>query len=186
MSSAQRWIIDTDVDAETTLGRMAKLCRRAMTDPRVIHVANQVIAAAAPRDVRSQIACIRDFMESSFYFVPNPMGTQTIRPPGWTGRPLQPGMLEDIAARGFTQGACDDAAVLIATLGMANGIPARFRAIAFCYQVDGACDPTETYTHVMTDLLDGETWCELDVTRPTDRARPTDAEIAKTLVYVVT
>src|SRR5579871_2886771 len=148
-SAAGRWIIDTDVDAKTTLGRMAKLCDRAMLDPRVIHVANQVISNAPSRDTAAQIAAIRAFMDCSFYFVPNPVGTQTIRPPGWTGDPLAPGMLEDIAARGFTQGACDDAAVLIATLGMANGIEARFRAIAFCYLLNGGCDPTETYTHVI-------------------------------------
>lgn len=177
------WIIDTDVDAKTTLARMAKLCDRAMLDPRVIHAANHVISSAAPRDTAGQIRAIQAFMNCSFYFVPNPVGTQTIRPPGWTDDPLAPGMLEDVQTRGFTQGACDDAAVLIATLGMANGIEARFRAIAFCYVLDGRCDPTEAYTHVIADLFDGAQWCELDVTRPKDIARPTSADIAKTMVY---
>lgn len=182
-----RWIIDTDVDAQTTCGRMAKLCDRAMLDPRVIYASNRVIAdaGAAPRDVVAQIEAIAGFMDSSFYFVPNPIGTQTIRPPGWT-RSAPPGMLEDIAARGVAQGACDDAAVLVATLGMANGIPARFRAIAFCYVLNGRCDPTESYTHVIADLFDGQQWRELDVTRPYDLERPSNDEIAKTLVYPVT
>jgi hypothetical protein len=185
--SSPAWIIDTDVDARTTLGRMAKMCDKAMLEDRVIHAANAVIVPfATSRDVPAQIEAIRQFMGCSFYFVPNPIGTQTIRPPGWTKPPRAPGMLQDVEARGFAQGACDDAAVLIATLGMANGIPARFRAIAFCYLVDGRCDPTETYTHVIADLFDGDDWCELDVTRPADRARPSDAEIAKTMFYEVT
>lgn len=178
------WIIDTDVDARTTLGRMARLCRRAMRDPAVIHVANVIVASVPARDVVEQIAAIREFLECYFAFVPNPVGTQTIRPPGWTGNPAAPGMLEDIAIRGLAQGACDDAAVLAATLGMANGIPARFRAIAFCVAV-GDCDPREAYTHVITDLCDGRVWEDLDVTRPADRARPTDAEIARTMIYDV-
>lgn len=177
--TAAGWIIDTDVDAETTLGRMAKLARRAMLDPNVIYVANQVVAPAPSRDVQAQIESIYQFMDSSFVFVPNPLTTQTIRPPGWTGKPLAPGMLEDVATRGFTQGACDDAAVLVATLGMANGIPARFRAIAFTQE-----DP-DSYTHVIADLFDGEHWRELDVTRPDDRAQLTDDDVAKSLIYNV-
>jgi hypothetical protein len=181
--TAGRWIIDTDVDARTTLGRMAGLSRKALSDPRVIHAANVVVSDVSPRDVDGQIAAIWDFMESSFSFVPNALGTQTIRPPGWTTNPAAPGMLQDIAARGKTQGACDDAAVLIATLGMANGIPARYRALAFCLSVDGTCDPLEAFTHVICDLFDGREWLELDVTRPSDRERPTPAEIARTLVF---
>jgi transglutaminase-like putative cysteine protease len=183
--TAGRWIIDTDVDARTTLGRMAGLVRKALADPRVIHVANVVVMNAAPRDVDAQIREIYEFMISSFAFVPNPLGTQTIRPPGWTTVPGAPGMLQDIETRGITQGACDDAAVLIATLGMANGIPARFRALAFCLSVDGVCDPLEAFTHVLCDLFDGHDWQELDVTRPTDIERPTAAEIARTLVFDV-
>lgn len=159
-----------------------------MTDPRVIYAANRIIAdaGAAPRDVAAQIGAIQEFMELAFYFVPNPIGTQTIRPPGWTSSHAAPGMLEDIERRGFTQGACDDAAVLIATLGMANGIPARFRAIAFLCQLPGECEPRPAFTHVIADLLDdGRGWYELDVTRPADLARPSSAEIARTLVYDV-
>jgi transglutaminase-like putative cysteine protease len=162
---------------------MARLSTRALRDPNVIHAANLVIAGATPRDVRAQIEAIGAFMDSSFRFVPNPQGTQTIRPPGWTGKPLAPGMLEDLTTRGITQGACDDAAVLIATLAMANGIPARFRALAFCVDVDGRCDPTVAYTHVIADLFDGQDWRELDVTRPFDVARPRAAEIQRTLIY---
>src|SRR5665213_941585 len=99
MSSAH-WIIDPDVDALTTLGRMAKMCRRAVLDPRVIHYANAIIATAPARDLPAQIECIRAFMDSSFQFVDNPVGTQAIRPPGWTRNPLAPGMLEDVLHRG--------------------------------------------------------------------------------------
>ncbi len=175
------WLIDTDVDARTTLGRMDRFCRKALQDPRVIYASNQVIAAVPARDVVAQIGAIQGFLESTFKFVPNPDGTQTIRPPGWTGNDRAPGMLEDIEIRGITQGACDDAAVLIATIGLANGIAAQFRALAYCYAIAGRCDPMVTYSHVVCDLDAGDAWQELDVTRPYDATRPRD--VRETLVY---
>ncbi len=162
------WSIDTDVDAKTTLIRMARLATKALNDPAVIYAANNVIAIAHARDYPAQVGAIRAFMNSYFKFVTNPIGTQTIRPPAF--------LLNDMQTRGFTQGACDDAALLIATLGMANGIPARFRAIAFG-------DRSAPFTHVIADLNDGEDWVPLDVTRPYDLSRAPD--VARTLTLEV-
>ncbi len=183
MTAAARWIIDTDVDARTTLGRMAKLAEKAMTDPRAVYAANWVVSSAEPRDVPRQIVAIEDFVSSYLRFVPNPLGTQTLRAPGWTDVHGAPGVLEDIQLRGLTQGSCADAAILIAALGMANGIPARFRAIAFPRELTG--DSAERYSHVIADLMDPATgdWYELDVTRPFDMERPRDDEISRTMVY---
>lgn len=179
------WSIDTDVDARTTLGRMATMAVRAMSDPSVVHAANQVVAIANSRDYAAQIGAISNFMQHRFRFVGNPIGTQTIRPPGFTGDPRRPGMLEDIDVRGFTQGACDDAAVLIATLGMANALEARFRAVAFCHRSleTVVCDSTEPFSHVIADLYDGTDWVPLDVTKPYDLDRA--PQIARTLIYNV-
>lgn len=169
------WSIDPDVDARTTLGRMARMVRKSLTDPVVVHTANRVIAVAHVRDLPGQVAAIGDFMDRNFRFVSNPVDAQAIRPPRF--------MLDDLQARGFTQGACDDAAVLVASLGMANGIPARFRAVAFCHRVADTCDPTVPYSHVIADLYDGTDWHALDVTRPYDMDRP--SEVARTLTAVV-
>lgn len=187
-AAAGDWIIDTDVDAKTTLGRMARLVTRAMTQPPVIYAANQVIGGIPPRATVDQIARITEFLDSYFKFVPNPIGTQTIRPPGWTGNERAPGMLEDIEARGYTQGACDDAAVLAATLGMANGLPARFRALAFSDRNDPmARGSTAPYTHVVCDLLDENTgdWYPLDVTRPLELERPADSDVVRVLTQEI-
>jgi hypothetical protein len=181
-TAVSRWIIDTDVDAKTTMGRMARDCRRAMQEPGVIYAANEVIDGTPARAYPVQIEAIRRFMDSYFKFIPNPIGTQTIRPPGWTNNPRCPGMLEDIESTGMAEGACDDAAVLVATLGMANGMPARFRALAFCDDT-GVCSPTDPYTHVIADLFDGDRWVMLDVTRPHDLTRP--RQISRMLTYDV-
>lgn len=185
-AAAGGWLIDTDVDARTTLGRMARFVRRAMSQAPVIYASNQVIGGVEPRAHLAQINRITEFLDSYFKFVPNPIGTQTIRPPGWTHNAQAPGMLEDIEARGYTQGACDDAAVLAATLGMANGLPARFRALAF----NDRTDPTNRdapFSHVVADLLDDSTgdWYPLDVTRPLDLERPADSDIVRVLTFEV-
>lgn len=172
------WSIDPDVDARTTLGRMARLVQKALMRPATIYAANQVIAVPNARDYPGQIAAIRSFMLRRFRFVGNPLGIdgqmQQIKPAVF--------MLDDIDARGFTQGACDDAAVLIATLGMASALPARFRAIAFC-DSRSACDGTEPFSHVIADLYDGERWVPLDVTKPLDLDRP--PLVAREMVYAV-
>lgn len=168
-----QWLIDSDVDARTTMLRMAKFCHKAMLDSYVVRTANDVIRVARSRDYSFQIAAISAYMQEHFVFVNNPVGVQLIRDPR--------SMLLDIMERGTTQGACDDAAVLIATLGMANGIYARFRALAFCYQLLGQCDRSATYSHVITDLFNGSEWQELDVTKPFDQSRRTDVVRTLTL-----
>lgn len=184
MTAAQTWIIATAVDAETTMRRMANMAHRALLDPRVIHAANGVIEGADAFDAGDNIRHIVEFMDLYFRFVPNPIGTQTLRPPGWTNDPAAPGMIQTLLERGFVQGSCADAAELIATLGLANGIAARFRALAYWYQLAGG-DRSLHFSHVICDLLDKDAgqWYELDVTRPFDLDRPLDDEIARVAIF---
>lgn len=151
-------------DAMTTMHHMQRIVAKALRDPYVVRRANEAIAAAAPRDYAGQIAGIRTYLEATFYFVDNPIGMQRIQPPAY--------LLHDIDARGMTQGACDDAAVLAAALGMADGIPARFTAYAFGIPSgNAAADHAAPFTHVICDLFDGKQWTPLDVTRPEDMTR---------------
>lgn len=153
--------MDDHPAAQRTLERMAALCHQAMTDRFIVRYANEIIAAARPRDYAAQISAIRLFTRSYFRFVDNPAGVQRIR------TPLD--MLTDIEQEGFVQGACDDAAVLVATLGTANALGARFRAVAFGHRT--APDDTAPLTHVITDLWDGQAWEALDITKPDDVQR---------------
>jgi hypothetical protein len=82
-------------------------------------------------------------------------------------------LLEDIRERGQARGDCDDVAVLGAALGGAMGLSARFVVVGFR-------GPNEPFEHVWTELYDGTTWRELDVTRPRNAEAP-----ATTREYVV-
>jgi transglutaminase-like putative cysteine protease len=156
------WTIDQDPNAQRTLSTMAKFVHAAMADPYIVRYANEIIAAARPRDYRAQIGAIRLFGRSWFRFVDNPVGVQRVR------TPLD--MITDVETIGYVQGACDDAAVLMATLGMANGLEARFRAVAFAHR--SAPDDSVPFSHVIADLFAGDGWDVLDITKPDDLQRP--------------
>lgn len=160
-SAFSGWTLDATPHARETMRDMAKLCRRAMVNPFIVRYANEIVAADRPRDVSAQIETLRQFGERWFRFVNNPIGVQRIR------TPLD--MIRDIEALGYVQGACDDAAVLEATLGMANGIPARFRAVAFSTRA--VPDNSAPFSHVIADLDDGIAWQPLDITKPDDLLR---------------
>lgn len=155
------WVIDASPNAQDTLQQMAHLVRQALRDGAVVRYANEIIENTRPRDYPAQVEAIRLFGEQYFKFVNNPIGEQRIRTPR--------DMIQDIESKGFAWGACDDAAVLLATLGMADALPARFRAVAFGRTVAG--DATAPLSHVIADLWDGHSWCALDVTKPYDMLR---------------
>jgi transglutaminase-like putative cysteine protease len=171
--AALGWFVDREPSAPRTLRRMGRMVQDVIGQPNVIYAANRVIEAPNSRDYPLQIAAIRQWMQRRFKFVGNPGELQAVRPVDF--------LLRDMDARGFTQGSCADAALLIATMATANGIPARFRALAFCFRPDGACDSEEPYSHVIADLHDGRQWCELDVTKPYDLERA--PHVLRTLEY---
>lgn len=156
------WIIDASPNAIETLQQMQRLVRQALKDGTIVRYANEIIENTRPRDYAAQVGEIKLFGEQYFKFVNNPIGEQRIRTPA--------DMLLDVERKGFVWGACDDAAVLLATLGMADALRARFRAVAFGRT--STPDETAPLSHVITDLWDGHSWCALDVTKPFDMLRP--------------
>jgi transglutaminase-like putative cysteine protease len=163
------WVLDADPSALRTMQTMGDLCHQATANQAVVRYANELIENTRSRDYPAQIAALRMFGEQYFRFVNNPGAVQRIR------TPLD--MLNDIERKGSVWGACDDAAALMATLGMANGLRARFRAVALCQGApppEGACrlDDSAQLTHVIADLWDGGDWVPLDITKPQDLWRP--------------
>jgi hypothetical protein len=162
------WVLDNNPTALGTMQTMAQLVYQALTVPAIVRYANALIENTRSRDYVHQIACVRQFGEQYFRFLNNPIGIQRIKPPQ--------DMLCDIERKGYTWGACDDAAILMATLGMANALRAQFRAVAF-----GARGPDDSarLSHVICDLFDGDDWEPLDITKPYDLLRKPN--VVKTL-----
>lgn len=152
------WVFSTDTDAGSTMRRMADSVKDCLAHSvLVIKVANNIASACAPRDVACQIASISSWLDGHFRYLSDPVGVELLRDPN--------GGIREIVAQGYTQGDCDEAAMLAATLGMANGIPARFRALAFYTR-------NAPYTHVVCDLAGPAGWVPIDITKPADMAIP--------------
>ena len=142
------WTFATNQSASSTMRDMGRRVRACLFSRPVIQAANNIISLAPSRDTLAQAQAIGHWLGSHFRFVRDPVGVELLRDP-----------CESIATAlrlGYTQGDCDDAAMIAAALGMANGIPARFRALAF----------GGPYEHVITDLSVGGKWLPLDVTKP--------------------
>lgn len=127
----------------------AKVLNTLRTSREAIAVANRIVAPVSPRDKRSQVDSISDYMAHHFRFVPDPIGVELLRNPTDS--------IHELRTQGYTQGDCDEAAMITAVFGMANGIPARFRSLAF----------GGPFVHVITDLAPGDgTWFPVDITKP--------------------
>ena len=97
---------------------------------------------------------IRRWLAAHWRFVSDPVTAELLQDPRTTLRTiLEPG------GPGEASGDCDDAALLGAALGMAVGLPVRWRVLGFAG--NGG-----TYGHVMGYLWTGGRWLDLDVTRP--------------------
>lgn len=147
------WVFATDETAGATMNKMARQVRDCLKKSReVVQTANNIVAPLPPRDKRAQVDAVWDFLMHRFRYVADPIGVELLRDPA--------GSIHEINTRVFTQGDCDEAAMLAASLGMANGIPARFRSLAF-----GTTDAP--YTHVICDLTPGDRkWYPIDITKP--------------------
>lgn len=139
----------------STISEMRRVANAALMQPDVIQVANELVEGDPVNNPTAYITSIRRFLSNKVSFVPDPIGVELLRTPR--------ALLGDIARRGFTQGDCDDVAVLGAALGKAVGVPARFSVVGFH-------GPQGPLRHVWTDLLDRphERWRELDTTRPVE------------------
>jgi transglutaminase-like putative cysteine protease len=161
------WSFGTNESALATMRNMAKRARSCVRSKEVIDTANRIISVVPSRDRVAQIDAIREWLSQHFRFVSDPIGVELLRDPAEA--------IQRINRGGFTQGDCDEAAMLGAALGMANGISARFRALAFARNAP--------YTHVIADLIDDNGhWCALDITRPQGFIAP---DAARTLTLTV-
>lgn len=162
------WVFATDESASATMAKMASQVRNCLKSREVVATANAIVAPLPSRDKRAQIDAIWDWLLHHFRYVADPIGVELLRDPA--------GSLHEIRTRGFTQGDCDEAAMLAASLGMANGIPARFRSLGF-----GAKDAP--YTHVICDLAPGDRrWYPIDITKPQGFIAPNPS---RTLILMV-
>lgn len=157
-----------DSGTYVTLRKMRELVNRSLALPIVRGTAVELARRVPPRQRRAQIEAIREFLTERVQFLRDPVGVELLHAPDL--------LLRWIAERYYVTVDCDDVAMLGAALGKAMGLKARFRAVAFL-------DPNAPYSHVWTELFDGEQWRDLDVTRKYQDASV--RAISRDLIYMV-
>lgn len=138
-----------------TLQTMSQMVRQSLGQAPVVQTAARIVMLYPARDDVSRSQAIRAWLDSVFRFVKDPVGVELLRTPLW--------QLNEIQEHGAVGGDCDDAAILGAAIGMAVGIPARFRVLEF--------RPGAGFAHVyaiLTPRAGGA--IDLDVTKPAQGA----------------
>lgn len=134
----------------TTLQVMARLAARSAYSPAVVAAAVDAVRSVSGRDTVGLARELEAWGRTHLAFLPDPLlDGDFIRTPDY--------MLAEVERFGVARGDCDDAAVLMAALGLAIGLPARIRAVAFT--------DWRPFEHVWTELGTAAGWIELDPTR---------------------
>lgn len=133
-----------------TVQEMRGLVHASLAEPLPVETAGAIIAPYCGACSGERALAIREFLQEYVSFVPDPVGHELLRAPGY--------LLERIRDVGYANGDCDDVAILGASLGMAVGLPARFVLLGF--------DPNLPFSHVYTELQTSGGWADLDTTAP--------------------
>lgn len=158
MTVARQTIARGDAGTAQTLYAMRQIVRESLTVPVVRLTAVGIASREAPGRLSAIVSALDAWAHEAFHFMRDPYQVEQLHRPDW--------MLAQWRTRGKIYVDCDDAAILLAALGEAVGVPARFVAVAFF-------DRRADYSHVWTELWDGDGWRILDPTRgaqPLDRA----------------
>lgn len=139
-----------DDGIKATLYAMRRIVRESLTIPAVRQTAVNIAGREAPGQLPPIVSALGAWARGAFHFMRDPYGVETLHRPEW--------QLAQLRERGKILVDCDDAAIMVAALGESIGIPARFVAVAFF-------DRRADFSHVWTELYDGNGWRIIDPTR---------------------
>jgi hypothetical protein len=122
------WRILGTPGAKSTLSKMSRGVHYAIHKPEFVWWARSVVQTCSARNVMCQARMIRAYVARVIQFTRDPVGAENITPPLEHMDRIKEALAN---GPGYVLGDCDDAASLSAALGMAVGIPASFRILAF-------------------------------------------------------
>jgi len=122
-----------------TLKRMSSIAKGYKTAPLIRETALKVLSRVPEKKWRLEVAALLHFVQEHIRYVRDVVGVETLQTPVQTLR--------------LAQGDCDDQSILLASLLMAAGHPARFVALG---------QEPNTFSHVLVQSkIGGEwVWCE--------------------------
>lgn len=154
---------DSESSTTLTLEVMAALAHQGGRSLLLQQAARHIVGSGSV----DSVGAIRAFLLRHVRFTADPLEVELITTPE-----LQ---VQQIAARGYISGDCDDIAVLAAALGLAAGLTVRFVVLSF--------SDLGPWEHVYTEIRQGGAWLELDTSRalqdiPPDFVAPRAATFA--------
>jgi len=133
-----------------TLAEMVKAAQGSRGEKSILvrSVTEEVIGELWPKDYLGEILAINAWVSEHAVYLNDPLHVELLKDPQR--------LCEEILARGYARGDCDDIAVLIATMAMQVGRDARLVAVGF--------GETGQYSHVFASVLDprSEEWIVCD------------------------
>jgi hypothetical protein len=129
-----------------TVAHMRELVDQALRDPALIRFATDLVRGAPAYDDAAEAQAIYDWVRGHIRFTKDPVGKEKLYPPA-----------ELLKIRA---GDCDDISMLLATLVMAVGYPARLVTVS----ANGSAP--DQFSHVYIEAEVQGQWIPLDAARP--------------------
>ena len=134
-----------DAGVEQTINSMRSLVDEALHDPSIIRMATDIVRSVPAFDDFAEAKALYEWVRANIRFTKDPVNKEKLYPPA---------ELLQIRA-----GDCDDISMLLGTLLMAVGYPARLVTVAASQQ-----DP-EQFSHVYVEGEVGGQWIPMDPAR---------------------
>ncbi len=125
---------------------MSRLTKKGTVDPEVIQFARRIVSGVPSKNWPLEVRTIQKWVKRHIRYTQDPVGVETVQD---ARRTIQ-----------LEHGDCDDQAVLVATLLMNIGKPARFIAIAV--------PPANRFCHVYAEVRVNDRWLSVETTEPVD------------------
>jgi hypothetical protein len=137
-------LLSGDAGVEQTVHQMRNLVDEALHDPSIIRLATDIVRSVPAFDDYSEANALYTWVRQNIRFTKDPVGKEKLYPPS-----------ELLKIRA---GDCDDISMLLATLLMSVGYPARLMTVA----ADGSDDQ---FSHVYVEGNVGGDWVAMDPAR---------------------
>jgi hypothetical protein len=139
-------LLNGDAGVAQTIAKMRQLVDQALRDPSIIRLATDIVRSVPAHDEVGEVNTIYQWMLSNIRFTKDPVGKEKLYPPS-----------ELLKIRA---GDCDDVSMLMATLLMAVGYPARLITVSA-----SDADPQQ-FSHVYVETQVAGSWIPMDAARP--------------------
>lgn len=135
-------LMSGDAGVSQTIDQMRNLVDEALRDPSILRMAKDIIRSVPPFDDYSEAETLYNWVRANIRFTKDPVNKETLYPP-----------TELLQIR---SGDCDDISMLLATLLMAIGYPARLMTVA----ANG-----DEFSHVYVEGQVNGQWIPMDPAR---------------------